>query len=70
MLSTYGQPSSICPRDFPSSKEVTMRGFLFWFGDAFAHAMGALGWEDKKTVPPPIGLQPYTGFRDKRGHGY
>ena len=47
-----------------------MRGFLLWFGDAFAHAMGALGWEDKKTVPPPIGMQPYTGFHGKRGHGY
>ena len=47
-----------------------MRGFPFCLGDAFAHAMGSLGWEDKKTVPPPIGLQPYTGFRTKRGHGY
>ena len=47
-----------------------MRGFLLWFGDAFAHAMGALSWEDKKTVPPSIGMQPYTGVRYKRGHGY
>ena len=37
-----------------------MRGFLLWFGDAFAHAMGALSWEDKKTIPPSIGMQPYT----------
>ena len=47
-----------------------MRGFPFWFGDAFAHAIGAWGWDDKKTVSPPIGLNPYTGFRDKREHGY
>ena len=47
-----------------------MQGFLFWFGDAFAHAMGALNWEDKKTVPPAIGMQPYTGVPYKRGHGY
>lgn len=51
-------------------KRMSMRGFLLWFGDAFAHAMGALSWEDKKTVPPSIGMQPYTGVPYKRGHGY
>ena len=46
-----------------------MRVFPFWLGDAFAHAMGAWGWEEKRTIPPSIGLQSYTGFRYKRGHG-
>ena len=32
-----------------------MKGFLRWFGDAFAHAMGAIDAEEKSHVPPPIG---------------
>jgi len=50
----YGQPSDICSTDFSSSKEVTMRGFPFWLGDAFLHTMGALDWEEKRATPPSI----------------
>ena len=32
-----------------------MKGFLKWFGDAFAHAMGAVDAEEKSHLPPPIG---------------
>ena len=39
-----------------------MRGFPFWLGDAFAHAMGAWGWEEKRTIPPSIGLKPLYRF--------
>ena len=47
-----------------------MKGFLKWFGDAFAHAMGAIDAEEKSHVPPPIGMTPYRDQPMKRGHGY
>ena len=47
-----------------------MNGFLKWFGDAFAHAMGAIDAEEKSHVPPPIGMTPYRDQPMKRGHGY
>ena len=47
-----------------------MKGFLKWFGDAFAHAMGAIDAEEKSHVPPPIGTTPYRDQPMKRGHDY
>ena len=47
-----------------------MKGFLKWFGDAFAHAMGAIDAEEKGHVPPPIGMTPYRDTPMKRGHDY
>ena len=47
-----------------------MKGFLKWFGDAFAHAMGAIDAEEKRHVPPPIGMTPYRDTPMKRGHEY
>jgi len=45
-----------------------MKFVLKWFGEAFAHAMGALDESDKRNVPPPIGMQPYRDTPLKRGH--
>ena len=39
-----------------------MKRLMKWFGDAMAHAMGAIDAEEKSHVPPPIGVSPY---RDK-----
>ena len=47
-----------------------MKGFLKWFGDAFAHAMGAIDAEEKSHVPPPIGMTPYGDKPMKRGHDF
>ena len=47
----------------------TMQALFKWFGDAFAHAMGAVDAEEKRHVPPPIGMQPYRDIPLKRGHG-
>ena len=47
-----------------------MKGFLKWFGDAFAHAMGAIDAEEKSHVPPPIGMTPYRDTMMKRGNDY
>ncbi len=43
-----------------------MKGFLKWFGDALAHAMGAIDAEEKNHIPPSIGMSPY---RDKPTKG-
>ena len=51
-------------------KEVTMRGLLLGLVMRFPMQWVLLGWDDKKAISPPIGLKPYTGFRDKREHGY
>ena len=47
-----------------------MKGFLKWFGDAFAHAMGAIDAEEKSHVPPPIGMTPYRDQPMKTSHDY
>ena len=44
-----------------------MKLVMKWFGEAFAHAMGAFDVEDKRNVPPPIGTQPYRDTPMKRG---
>ena len=43
-----------------------MKGFLKWFGDAFAHAMGAIDAR-KRVNPPPIGMTPYRDIPDEKG---
>ena len=45
-----------------------MKFVLKWFGEAFAHAMGAFDEADKRNVPPPIGTQPYRDTPLKLGH--
>ena len=47
-----------------------MKGFLKWFGDAFAHAMGAIDVEEKSHVPTPIGMTPCRDTPMKRGDDY
>jgi len=45
-----------------------MKGFLKWFGEAFAHAMGAVDAEEKSHIPPPIGMTPYRDTPKRRAH--
>ena len=47
-----------------------MKGFLKWFGGAFAHAIGAIDAEEKSHVLPPIGMTPYRDTPMKRGRDY
>ena len=47
-----------------------MKGFLKWFGEAFAHAMGAIDAEEKSHVPPPIGTTPYRDTPMKKSPGF
>lgn len=45
-----------------------MKALLQWWGDAFAHAMGAVDSDEKRQVPPPIGVQPYRDTPLKHRH--
>ncbi|BEV35871.1 hypothetical protein [Synechococcus sp. M16CYN] len=45
-----------------------MKGLVQWFGDACAYAMGAVGLDERRQVPPPIGVQPYHGIPMKHRH--
>ena len=47
-----------------------MKGFLKWFGNALAHAMGAIDAEEKSHIPPPIGMTPYRDRPTKGTHDY
>ena len=47
-----------------------MKRLMKWFGDAMAHAMGAIDSEEKSHVPPPIGVSPYRDKPIKGAHDY
>ena len=47
-----------------------VKGFLKWFGNALAHAMGAIDAEEKSHIPPPIGMSPYRDRPTKGTHDY
>ncbi|MBL6792772.1 hypothetical protein OAI49_01865 [Synechococcus sp. AH-558-M21] len=45
-----------------------MKALFQWWGDAFAHAMGAVDLDEKRQVPPPIGVQPFRDIPLKHRH--
>ena len=47
-----------------------MKRLMKWFGDAMAHAMGAIDADQKSHVPPPIGVSPYRDKPIKGVHDY
>jgi len=54
--------------DINSDPGAVMKALLQWWGDAFAHAMGAVDSDEKRQVPPPIGVQPYRDTPLKHPH--
>ena len=56
--------------DIGSDPGAVMKALLRWRGDAFAHAMAAVDLEEKRQVPPPIGVQPYRDMPLRHRHNY
>ena len=54
--------------DIDSDPGAVMKALFQWWGDAFAHAMGAVDLDEKRQVPPPIGIQPYRDIPFKHHH--
>ena len=54
--------------DIDSDPGAVMKALFQWWGDAFAHAMGAVDLDEKRQVPPPIGIQPYRDIPCKHHH--
>jgi hypothetical protein len=54
--------------DIDSDPGAVMKALFQWWGDAFAHAMGSVDLDEKRQVPPPIGIQPYRDIPLKRHH--
>jgi hypothetical protein len=54
--------------DIKSDSGAVMKALFQWWGDAFAHAMGAVDLDEKRQVPPPIGVQPFRDIPLKHRH--
>ena len=47
-----------------------MNGFLKWFANALAHAMGVIDAVEKSHFPPPIGMSTYCERPTKGIYAY